>query len=122
MSRHDDSLRLRHMLTHAREAVEMSQHRQRADLETDRMLELSLVRLLEIVGEAASRVSRQTQERFASLPWPDIVGLRNRLIHGYDQVDHDILWDIIREDLPPLIAELERVLEQLKDEGMSRFD
>jgi len=68
MSRHDDSLRLRHMLDHAREAAAMSGDRQRFDLETDRMLELSLVRLLEIVGEAASRVSKQTQERFAGLP------------------------------------------------------
>jgi len=119
MLRHDDSVRLRHMLDHAHEAVEMSPGRQRSDLETDRMLELSLVRLLEVLGEAANRVSRQTQEHFDILPWHDIIGLRNRLIHGYNQVDHDILWDIVRGDLPRLIEKLEGVVQQLDSEGRS---
>ena len=110
MTRHDDSVRLRDMLAHAVEAVEMAHGRRREDLDRDRQLNLSLVRLLEIVGEAAARVSQVTQERLMGIPWPDVVGLRNRLIHGYDKVDFDILWDIIQIDLPPLIAELQRAL------------
>jgi len=51
------------------------------------------------------------QAKHQSIPWPRIVGMRNRLIHGYDQVDLDILWDTIEYDLPPLIIELEKILE-----------
>jgi uncharacterized protein with HEPN domain len=74
------------------------------------MLSLALVRLLEIVGEAAYQTSKKVRDQHAAIPWPQIIGLRNRLIHGYDAVDLDILWQIIQEDLPPLIAELEKVL------------
>jgi len=110
MSQHSDLLRLRHMLDHAREAEDLARGRSREDLDADRLLNLSLVRLLEIVGEAAARVSPEVQERLSGVPWADIVGLRNRVIHGYDRVDFDILWDTIRLDLPPLIARLEDFL------------
>ena len=82
MKRRDDDIRLRHMLTHAREAVQMAEGRSRADLDSDRQLNLALVRLMEIVGEAASRVPPETQARLQAIPWPDIVGLRRRLVHG----------------------------------------
>jgi len=90
----------------------MAQGRTRADLDTDRRLNLSLVRLMEVIGEAASRVPREERDRHPEIAWPDIVGLRNRLIHGYEKVDFNILWKIIIEDLPPLIAELEKILEK----------
>ena len=105
-------LPLRHMLDHAREAVALAQGKTRADLDRDRLLELALVRLLEIVGEAASRVPREDCARYPEIPWPQIVSLRNRLIHGYDAVDMDILWQIIEHDLPPLVAALEIILGQ----------
>jgi uncharacterized protein with HEPN domain len=63
------------------------------------------------VGEAAARLSAETRDHSPQIPWPDIIGLRNRLIHGYDIVDFDILWDIVNDDLPPLIAQLREVLE-----------
>jgi uncharacterized protein with HEPN domain len=110
MSRHDDEPRLRHMLDHAVEAVEMTRGKTRADLDTDRQLNLALVRLVEIVGEAAARVSGETRERYPDIPWSEIVSLRNRLIHGYDEVDFDILWEIIQSDLPRLIFRLEEIL------------
>ena len=71
-----------------------------------------MVRLLEIVGEAAARLSPDTRDRYPRIPWPDIIGLRNRLIHGYDIVDFDILWDIVNGDLPPLIARLREVVDE----------
>jgi uncharacterized protein with HEPN domain len=74
------------------------------------ILNLALVRLLEIVGEAAARVPDDVRTRHSVIPWPQIVGLRNRLIHGYDTVDFDILWQIVIVDLPPLIGELDRIL------------
>ena len=110
MSRHDATVRLRPMLDHGREAVGMAQGRSQADLDTEGQLNLALVRLLEIVGEAASRITPEDRTLYPDIPWPQIVGLRNRLIHGYDDVDLDILWQIITQDLPPLIATLERYL------------
>ncbi len=105
----EDLIRLRHMLDSAREAVGLIRDKSRQDLDADRILSLALVRLLEIVGEAASRVTIPTREVYADMPWAQIVSLRNRLIHGYDAVDLDILWKILVEDLPALIAQLEKI-------------
>jgi uncharacterized protein with HEPN domain len=110
MSRHENLVALHHMLDHARETFEMARGKTRHDLDTDRKLNLSLVRLLEIVGEAASRVSSDERARYPTIPWPEIVSLRNRLIHGYDAVDFDILWEVITHDLPELIAHLEKTV------------
>jgi uncharacterized protein with HEPN domain len=54
-------------------------------------------------------VSSETQAKYPSIPWPQVIGMRNRLIHGYDAVDLDVLWDTIEIDLPLLIAEIEKI-------------
>ncbi|MBU0987640.1 MAG: DUF86 domain-containing protein [Proteobacteria bacterium] len=97
------------MLDHAMEAMAMVQGKKRSDLNNDRMMELSLVRLVEIIDEAAARVGTNSREKYPSIPWLQIVGMRNRLIHGYDAVDLDVLWDTITDDLPPLIDELKKI-------------
>ena len=112
MSRHDDRISMQHMLDHAREACAMAHGRQRSDLDANRMLQLALTHLVEIIGEAASRVSMPTRESHREIPWPDIVGMRSHLIHGYDVVDLNLLWDTVEADLPPLIAQLEAILEE----------
>jgi uncharacterized protein with HEPN domain len=109
MPKHESSIPLRHMLDHAREAFALVRNRSREDLEADRLLNLALVRLLEIIGEAASRVSAEERTRYPAIPWLQIIGMRNRLIHGYDSIDFDILWQTLVEDLPPLIAALENI-------------
>ncbi len=98
------------MLEHAREAVALAKSRRRADLDSDRLLNLALVRLVEIVGEAAARVPKDNWPDYPQIPWAQIVSLRNRLIHGYDAVDFDILWQIVTRDLPELISSLEAIL------------
>lgn len=120
MTQHDVFARLRHMLDHSREAVQMVKGMDRADLEHDRKTELALTRLVEIVGEAASKVDPAERVRFPGIPWREIVGMRQRLVHGYDVVDRQILWDTIGDDLPPLIAELERILDDDDDAGMNQ--
>jgi uncharacterized protein with HEPN domain len=110
MSQHKTSVSLRHMLDHALEAVAMTKGKARAELDEDRQLNLALVRLLEIIGEAASRIPKEEQARYADISWSEIVSLRNRLIHGYDTVDFDILWQIINQDLPSLIESLRKTL------------
>lgn len=96
------------MLAHAREALLLMRERSRSDLDTDRLLNLALERLLEIVGEAANRVPKEQQALYPEIPWPQIGSLRNRLIHGYDSVDLAILWQVVTVDLPLLVASLLR--------------
>ena len=110
MTRHRHTVHLRHMLDHAREIISVTQSKSRSDLDSDRLLNLALVRLLEIIGEAANRVSKDTQSQYHEIPWSQIVNLRNRLIHGYDVVDFEILWQIIKRDVPALILALEKAL------------
>lgn len=110
MSAKDDFVRLRHMLDAAREAVSFVQNKTRRDLDQDRKLVLSLLRLIEIVGEAASQITRGFQETHSEIPWPQIIAMRNRLIHAYFDVDLDRVWDTVNGNLPSLVAELEKIV------------
>ena len=112
MPRRDPLVTLKQMRDHAREAMEMARGRKREDLDRDRMLNLAIVRLLEIVGEAASRVPPEVREKHSSIPWPQIIGLRNRLIHAYDEMDLDILWEILRSDIPALLEDLDQAIKE----------
>lgn len=106
----DDRIRLLHMLDAAQEAVLFAQGRSRADLDSDRKLVLALVKEIEIIGEAASQISESTRHQWPAIPWVDIIGMRNRLVHAYFDINLDILWQTIQHDLPPLIAELSQGL------------
>ena len=116
MSRRDPVIRLSHMLDYARDGVTLTQGRSRADLDTDRLYYLAMVRVVEVIGEAASRTGEETRQDNPTIDWSRIIGTRNRLIHGYEVVDLDILWDIPTNDLPRLITELERILPPLPEE------
>ncbi len=110
MTLHDDSISLRHMLDHVREATEMVRGRSREDLNQDRTLELALTRLVEIIGEAARRVSPKCRAHYPRIPWTHIIGMRDRLTHGYDVLNLDILWHVLVNDLPNLLAKLEEIV------------
>jgi uncharacterized protein with HEPN domain len=112
MSQRDVELRLRHMLDAAREARQLTADRARAEFDDDRTLKLAIVRLLEVLGEAAARVPEDFRSRHPRLPWAEIVGLRNRLIHGYYEVDYDVVWQILQEDLPPLVERLSGLVKR----------
>lgn len=111
MSRHDDSVTLRQMLDYIEEAIALVKDRTRADIESDRVFFLALVKLVEIVGEAATRISEPMQASHPEITWHEIIGTRNRLIHGYDAVDYNILWDIVTADFPSLVAQLKSALK-----------
>ncbi|MEX0643729.1 MAG: HepT-like ribonuclease domain-containing protein [Parvularculaceae bacterium] len=81
--------------------------RKRADLDTDRMFEFALVRAVEIVGEAGAAVSQAYRDKIP-LPWTQIVAMRNRLIHGYADIDRDIVWKTATEEIPALLSVLRR--------------
>jgi uncharacterized protein with HEPN domain len=112
MSKHNPRVLFNQILSHAREAVEICRGKSRADLDSDRLLNLALTRLLEIIGEAANRVPESIRKDYPDLPWLQMISARNRLIHGYDSVDFDILWVIVQNDLPSLITRLEAILEE----------
>lgn len=106
-----DEVRLRHMVDAARKAIAFTQNRIRTDLDNDEILALAVVRLIEILGEAAKNVSQTTKDRFPEIPWRQIAGTRDRLSHAYFDVNLDIIWDIVTSNLPPLIEQLEPFLE-----------
>ena len=106
----EDRVRLSHMLEAAEKAVRFAEGTSRTDLDTDEKLSLSLVRLLEIVGEAARAVSQETRDAWPSIPWKAIAGTRDRLIHGYFNVDLDVVSAIVGNDLPALITQLKDLL------------
>ena len=118
MSKRDDQVSLKDMLGHACEAVELLGKTGRENLGRNRIMQLALTRLVEIVGEAANRVSPETRQQTSAIPWPQIIGMRNRLVHGYDVIDYELLWDTVTNDLAPLIAallEIEKQGDRLKD-------
>jgi uncharacterized protein with HEPN domain len=102
MTQHDPTVRMRHMLDHGKEAIGLLDGKKKTDLFRDRLLELALVRLVEIVGEAANKLPAEDQLRYPSIPWREIISMRNRLVHGYNAIDLDVLSQ--------LILELERIL------------
>lgn len=107
--RKDDFIRLRHMLDAAKEAALFARNKTRGSLESNRMLTLSIVKDLEIIGEAASKMTNEAREELPQIPWMNIISMRNRLIHAYFDINLDIVWKTVVEDLPPLIAELEKI-------------
>ena len=106
----EDRTRIEHMIQASEEALTFAAGRQRADLDRDRMLALALTRAVEIVGEAASHVSLAVRESSPRVPWSLIVGMRNRLVHAYLEVDNGILWTTVVDRLPELVVELRPLL------------
>lgn len=107
--RAEDSVRLRHMIDAAESALRFIQGRNRADLDSDEMLLFALVRAVEIIGEAAGKVSGEGRAEVSDVPWDVIVGMRNRLVHAYFDIDQNILWATVTQDLPPLLAQMKAI-------------
>ncbi|WP_414625153.1 DUF86 domain-containing protein [Calothrix sp. CCY 0018] len=114
MSKIDDLTRLKHIRDAAKEALSFTKNRTREDLDSDRMLSLALVRLIEIIGEAGNRVSEPCQAKYLRIPWRQIVGMRNRIIHAYFDVDLDIIWQVVTQDLGSLLIEVEEAIKDLE--------
>lgn len=111
MTERDQRIRVRHMLDHAREAIALLGDTDLASLRADRTLELALTRLVEIVGEAAYRIPEAVRATIPGIPWWEVVGMRHRLVHGYDRLSTDVLWGTIRRDLPELVCALAAYLD-----------
>ena len=113
--RDDDLIRLRHMQDAAIEALGFTCGRSRDELDHDRQLEWALVKAIEIIGEAAGQLSNEAKGELPKIPWRNIVGMRNRLVHAYFDINRSILWKTVVEGLPPIIAELQQVIPRMPD-------
>lgn len=102
------------MFDAAKEMYSFTSGKSRKDLDTDRKLALALVKDIEIIGEAASKVSEEARSKYPTVPWLDIINMRNRLIHAYFDIDLDIVWDTATKDLPPFISILEKIIRAEK--------
>lgn len=107
-----DRSRFEHMLSAAHAAMRFVQSRTRADLDHDEMLRRALVNAIQEIGEAASRVTDEGRARARSLPWQSIVAMRHILVHVYWGVDHDQLWKVVIDDLPPLAAAIQAAIHE----------
>lgn len=103
----EDRIRIQHMLDASRSVSRFISGRQREDLDGDEMLRFALVRAIEIIGEAAGKVSMETRQLMPDIPWREAVGIRNRLVHAYFDIDLDVLWKTADEAVPMLMKQLE---------------
>lgn len=111
----EDRVRLKHAIEAAEAACSFVSGKARSDLDSDRMLLFALVRAIEITGEAASKVSAPVRETAQDIPWALIVSMRNRLIHAYFDVDHEVVWKTVTEELPQLLPKLRALVGEAGD-------
>ena len=111
MSRRDPARTLRQILDFCIEAQQCATGVAELDFAADRKLQRVTERLIELIGEAASRLPEEFRGRHPGIPWGKMVGMRNRLIHGYDVLDYEILWKVLSEELKHLRSQIEIVLK-----------
>ena len=111
MSTLDNKTRLLHILNAASKAVKLVEYKSFQELEDDEVLTLALIKLIEIVGEASSRLSKEFQAEHPEIPWSGIIGMRNRLVHAYFDINLKVIWQTTQEDLPTLIEQLKQLPE-----------
>jgi uncharacterized protein with HEPN domain len=110
MSHHDSLVRVRHMLDYSLEAIELLGAKSVDELQADRTLQLALVQLIQIVGEASKRVGDDFCRAHPSLPWAKAAKMRDKLIHGYDVIDFSIVHRTVTVELPALVVQLRELL------------
>ena len=106
----DELVYVGHMLDKAHEALSLVRGKTRPDYDRDSALRLALTHLIQVIGEAARRVSPQFRDRHPQIPWEAIAGMRSKIVHDYMNVDEDIVWDSVTQELQPLIEELRKIV------------
>ena len=109
MAHNEDSVYIGHMLDMTRRAITALQRKNRADYDADDILRMGLTHLVQVIGEAARKVSAEFQQTHPEIPWRQIIGMRHRIVHDYMRVDEDVLWEVVSNDLPALLPHLERI-------------
>lgn len=111
MTRHDDRVYLKHMRDHIETVASLIDGKCRRDLDSDAALRFAILHLLCIVGEAAAKVSEKSRVRYSAIQWRNIIAMRNRIIHGYESVNLNVIWDTVELDLPPLLKQIKETLQ-----------
>jgi uncharacterized protein with HEPN domain len=107
---HRDMQYLSDILDSAEIALSHVSKKNADDFGQDIQCQDAVIRRIEIIGEAANRISDATQSKYEQLPWHQMIGMRNMMIHKYDSIDLEIVWDTVQRDLPPLVALLKTIL------------
>ena len=107
--RHDDSY-LIDMLQAARKAAAFAADLTYPQFQVSDLHQNAIVKVLEIIGEAASPISTDTQHAYPHIPWRQIIGLRNRVVHGYFDIDLSLIWQIVHQDIPILLDQLQDLI------------
>jgi uncharacterized protein with HEPN domain len=113
MSRHDPRVTLHQIIAHAERAQELCRERTASDFANDWRAAMAFERALEIVGEAVKRLPDELRNKHPEIPWRQIAGMRDRLSHGYDSVDYDLLYNAARDEVPQLLAATRAILRAL---------
>jgi len=106
----DDSTRIKHIFDACKEILEFTNNSSKIQFENNKILIYASVHLIEIIGEAASSVTSELKKKYSNIPWKNIIGMRNRLIHGYFDIDPDIVWQTIKKDIPDLLRDIEIII------------
>ncbi|MDO9541746.1 MAG: DUF86 domain-containing protein [Kiritimatiellia bacterium] len=113
--RSEDKIRLRHILDEAGEAIRFIEGISFEDFTKDSKTVHAVFRAIELIGEAAAKISGECKELYPDIPWTDIVGMRNHLIHVYFDVDYETVWKTVKTDIPKLIQIIEPLLKDVKE-------
>lgn len=108
-----DDLRILLMRDACREIVELSVNLTLEQLRENRVMELALSKLLENVGEEATKVSDATKAKYAVIPWKRIASTRHRIVHDYVNIKLDVMWDIVTSDVPALLQQLDAIAPEM---------
>lgn len=103
MLKKDDNVYIQHMIDNSNKAINFIKDISREDFDNDKKLRLALTHLLQIIGEAARRISPEFRGNHPQIPWKGIVGMRSKVVHDYLNVDEDIVWETIKNNLAPLV-------------------
>jgi uncharacterized protein with HEPN domain len=106
----DDWVYVGHMLDMSEKALEISAGKDREAYDKDETLRLALTHIIQIIGEAAQRVSPEFRQVYPQLPWQQIIGMRHRIVHDYLNIDEDVIWEVLNQDLPSLAKILKGIL------------
>ncbi|MBP0012091.1 MAG: DUF86 domain-containing protein [Roseofilum sp. SBFL] len=117
MSQKDNCVYIGHMIDTANKALGFVSGVSREEFDNNEQLRLAITHLLQVIGEAARRVSLDFREAYPQIPWKAIVGMRSKVVHDYLNVDEDVVWDTVINDLSPLVASLENIISDIEKSG-----
>ena len=109
----DDQVRLQHIIDSTREALAYVEDTDHSAFEKNRLLQHGLVPCIEVIGEASARLSKSLHDANPQIPWAAMIGMRNRIVHAYFDIDIDLVWKTATEDLPVLLAQVETIVQNL---------